>query len=104
MDRIYHSVVEKPHLYDISYFSYNQAEDPTESIIELHLKLNDELVKLKFVGPRELEIEKGFPYATRGMFIEDVSSHQLDGINVFVGDFESNHGAIQFWAYSVEKL
>ena len=74
------------------------------SYIDLHLKKDDELTKLRFWGPQELEIEKGFPWATGGMFIEDVSSQGLESLNIYVGDFEASNGSVTFWAKSVEKL
>jgi len=91
-------------LYDISYFAYKfDDEDNSKSYIDLHLKKDEELVKLRFWGPRDLEIEKGFPNATGGMFIEDVSKHGLESINIFVGDFEASNGSITFWAKRVER-
>ncbi|WP_444923330.1 hypothetical protein ACJJH9_15695 [Microbulbifer sp. DLAB2-AF] len=105
MDRIYHNIIESPHLYDIVYFSYKvDASNIRDSYIDLHLERDGDLVKLRFKSPQGLEIEKGFPYATGGMFIEDVSSHQLDGISVYVGDFEANNGSITFWAHSVVRI
>jgi hypothetical protein len=105
MDRIYHKIIEAPHLYDIVYFAYGfDQDDNAKSYIDLHLKKDGEVCKLKFLGPRDLEVEKGFPYATGGMFIEDVSSHGLESINIYVGDFESSNGAITFWAKSVDKI
>lgn len=38
------------------------------------------------------------------MFIEDVSSHGMESIGVYVGDFESSNGSITFLAQCVEKL
>lgn len=105
MDRIYHPVIDSPHLYDIDYFSYNFVDsDISESYIDLHLKKDGELIKLRFWGPRDLEIEKGFPWATGGMFIEDISSHGLESLNIYVGDFEASNGSVTFWARSVEKI
>jgi hypothetical protein len=104
MERTYHNIVDSPHLYDIAYFAYKfDDEDNSKSYIDLHLKKDGELVKLRFWGPRDLEIEKGFPYATGGMFIEDVSKNELEAINIYVGDFEASNGSITFWANSVEK-
>ncbi len=105
MDRIYHSILEFPHRYDIDYFAYRSgAHDASESWIDLHLRRGDEVVELRFWGPRDLEIESGFPDATRGMFFEDVSSHSLESLNVYVGDCEASHGSVTFWARSVERL
>ena len=105
MERINHPIIESPHLCDIVFFSYTFVEsDNLISYIDLHLKKDDELTKLRFWGPQDLEIEKGFPWATGGMFIEDVSSHGLESLNIYVGDFETSNGSVTFWAKSVEKL
>ncbi len=104
MERTYHTIIESPHLYDIQYFAYSfDDEDNSRSYIDLHLKKGNEVCKLRFWGPRDLEIEKGFPCATGGMYIEDVSKHGLESLNVYVGDFEVSNGSITFWAKSVEK-
>lgn len=105
MDRIYHPIIDSPHLYDIDYFSYKFIEsDNSESYIDLHLKKGAELTKLRFWGPQDLEIEKGFPWATGGMFIEDIAAHGLESLNIYVGDFEASNGSITFWSRSVENL
>jgi len=105
MDRVYHKVLKAPHTYEIVYFSYDvNTEDDKCSTIDLHLEKDGVIKKLRFTGPQELEIEKGFPYATRGMFFEDVSSHGLDGLKVYVGDFEATLGSITFWARNVEEV
>lgn len=56
------------------------------------------------MSPRDLEIEKGFPYTTGGMFIEDASSHQLDGINIYDGDFVASNGSVTFWVNVVHEI
>lgn len=105
MKLIHHPIVELPHLYDIDFFSYKFVEsDHSKSHIDLHLRKDDELIKLRFWGPQNLEIEKGFPWATGGMFFEDVSSHGLESLNIYVGDFEASNGSVTFWAKNVEKL
>ncbi|MAX55770.1 MAG: hypothetical protein CL537_09725 [Alcanivoracaceae bacterium] len=105
MDRIYHPIIDSPHLFDIEYFSYKFVEsNNSDSYVDLHLKKDGKTTKLRFWGPQDLEIEKGFPWATGGMFIEDITSHGLEALNIYVGDFESNGGSITFWAKSVEKV
>lgn len=104
MDRIYHQIIDKPHEYDVEFFSFSRDKYLEDSIVELHLEKNGNTIKLKFTGVRDLSIEKGFPSPTRGMFIEDVSSHQMEGVNIYLGDAEVNGGAITFWARKVEKI
>ena len=50
-----------------------------------------------------MQIEKGFPYATGGLYIEDVSKHGLESLNVYVGDFEAANGSIKKKKKTVEK-
>ncbi|GEM77642.1 hypothetical protein [Vibrio sagamiensis] len=103
MDRIDHKVLNAPFTYEIVYFSYDvNVYEHRDSTIELHLERDGLVKKLRFTGPQELKIEEGFPQATGGMFFEDVSSHGLDGLTVYVGDFEATTGSITFWARSVE--
>ena len=105
MNRIYHPIVEYPHFYDIDFFSYKFVKmDNSKSYIDLHLKKNTEVIKLRFWGPQNLEIEKGFPWATGGMFIENISSHGLESLGIYVGDFEASGGSVTFWAKSVEEI
>lgn len=61
MDKIYSTVVESPHLYDIEYFAYSfDDEDNSKSYIDLHLKKGGEECKLRFWGAGDLQIEKAF--------------------------------------------
>ncbi|MGD9230463.1 MAG: hypothetical protein PVJ20_06595 [Desulfobacterales bacterium] len=100
-----HPIIESPHLYDIIDFHYHHdGEDYKESYIDLVLKKDDLLRRLRFLEPKDLKIEKGFPCPTRGLCILDVSHHQLERINVHVSDFEASHGSVTFWAYKVIDL
>ncbi len=100
-----HPIIDGPHNYDILGFYYKvDLNDPQESYIDLTLKKDSTVRRLRFYGPRDLEIEKGFPWATGGMEILDVSKRQLENINVWVNDFEASNGAVTFWAKSVFDL
>ncbi len=77
--------------------------DNSKSYIDLHLKKEGEIIQLRFWGPQDLEIEKGFPQATGGLFIEDVRSRALESLGVYVGDFEGSQGSVTFWAARVER-
>ncbi len=104
MERLYHPIVVSPHLYEIAFFSYTFVDtDNAKSYIDLHLKKEGEIIQLRFWGPQDLEVEKGFPQATGGLFIEDVRSHGLESLGVYVGDFEGSRGSVTFWAERVEK-
>ncbi len=83
---------------------YEVVGDGEGPYLDLHLGKESQVRRLRFYGPRDLEIEKGFPEPTIGMEILDVRSHQLGDINIRVGDFEASHGSITFWAKEVVDL
>lgn len=103
-ERKLHSILKKPHEYDVGDFHYHvDIEDPRESFIDMTLKRNTEAVTLRFWGPRNLKIEEGFPKPTRGMVFYDLSADGLADIGVQVSDFEASWGSVTFFARSVEK-
>ena len=105
MDRIYHPIIESPHLYDIDFFSYKfNEEDNSKSYIDLHLKKGDELIQLRFWGLKTWKLKKGFLGLLVAMFIEDIRSHGLESLGIYVGDFEASNGSVTFWAKSVERF
>jgi len=100
-----HSIIDAPHTYNIVGFNYQvNLYDYLESYIDLTLEKETTIRRLRFYGPRDLEIEKGFPSPTGGMEIIDVSSRQLCDTNVWVNDCEASYGAITFWAKNVVDL
>ena len=100
-----HPIVDCPWEFDIDLFSYHiNPVDAHHSYIDLTLRRERTVRRLRFLGPRHLQIEKGFPTPTRGLCILDVRSRQLEGIGVRVADFESSLGAITFWAREVIDL
>lgn len=100
-----HPIIDAPHKYDIIGFNYQvNLYDHLQSYIDLTLEKETTIRRLRFYGPHDLEIEKGFPSPTGGMEILDVSDRQLCDTNVWVNDFEASHGAITFWAKNVIDL
>jgi hypothetical protein len=57
--------------------------------------------RLRFWSPQQLQVEEGFPRPTRGMAILDVRARRLDGLAVWVTDFEASSRKISFWARDV---
>jgi len=105
MRRKNHKILAKPWEYRIIKFNYCcESEDWTEHTVEIWLKKRDELHKLRFIGPSQLQIEEGFPISTAGMEIIDVSEEQMENISIFVSDFEASHGKITFYAKDVEEI
>jgi hypothetical protein len=100
-----HPIIKSPWTYEIASFCYqNNLDDWRESYIDLILKKGTTIRRLRFLGPQDLEIGKGFPNPTHGMCILDVSARQLDGLKVHVDDFENNSGTVTFWAKDVIDL
>ena len=100
-----HPVIDGPHRYDIVAFAYHvDAIDPLQSSIDMTLQRGLDIVRLRFLGPRQLAIEPGFPVATRGMVFYDRSDDGLKDIGVEVADFEGSHGSITFFAAAVIRL
>jgi hypothetical protein len=99
-----HPILERPWEYEIIGFSYIRPEDWSEPYIDLTLKKGEFVCRLRFFSPREIEIEKGFPIPTHGMYFSDVRARGLEGLGVRVSDFEDSQGSVTFWARDVIKL
>ncbi len=100
-----HKIIEKPWDYNISSFLYNcSSENLLEHYIELVLTKDDISRKLRFIAPKQLKIEEGFPSPTHGMEILDIRERGMEDVNVYVGDFEASHGAITFYAKEVIEI
>jgi hypothetical protein len=101
-----HPIIERPWEYQILLFCYHHdPDDWRNSYIDLSLGRGTTVRRLRFLGPQELQIERGcFPQPTGGMCILDVRHRQLEGIGVRVADFEASLGAVTFWAREVTDL
>ena len=104
MEDIIHSIITRPHEYEVTYFGYQtNKEDYRNSYIDIHFKKGNEVRKLRFLQPTELEVEKGFNGNVCGMEILDIRERQLDGIGVKVRNFEQDAG-VTFLAREVKEL
>ncbi len=100
-----HSIIERAWDYEVLSLGFYQSPgEEFEPFIDLTLSNGDVLRHLRFYGPRELEIEKGFPAKTGGFCIYDVSAKGLEGLGVRVDDFEASRGAVRFWAREVIEI
>lgn len=99
-----HPIIERLWEYRIERFCYENCQDYDQSFIDLTLRKGACVKRLRFLSPRDLKIEEGFPGQTGGMEILDVRHRQLEGIGVRVGDFEAMMGAVTFWAAEVIDL
>jgi hypothetical protein len=100
-----HPIICRPWEYHILDFHYHyDPEDWKQSYIDLTLRKGSTVRRLRFLGPRSLKVEEGFPAPTGGMEILDVRHRQMEGVGVHVHDFEASPGAITFWAADVLDL
>ncbi len=99
-----HPIIECPWNYEIVGLSYHRDPDSwADSYIDLTLQRGPFRRRLRFLGPENLEITKGFP-SSSGLCILDVSKRQLDGLGVRVANFEGSGGCPTFWARAVVDL
>ncbi|QDU30818.1 hypothetical protein ETAA8_59670 [Anatilimnocola aggregata] len=100
-----HPNIDQPHQFQIVRFDYRfDPDDWRNSFIDLVLRRGPVTRRLRFHRPQNLKIEEGFPLATGGLQLLDISHRQLDGLTVEVADFEATPGAITFYAANVIDL
>ncbi|MFN3651366.1 MAG: hypothetical protein ACK47B_17460 [Armatimonadota bacterium] len=99
-----HPIIERPWEYRVIGLDYQIPLDESPPYLDLTLAKGDSLRRLRFLWPRDLHIERGFPARTGGMQIVDVSARGLEGIRVWVRDIEASPGAVEFWAAEVIDL
>jgi hypothetical protein len=100
-----HPIIDRPFEYEIVELCYHHdPDDGRNTYLDLTLRRGTTIRRLRFLQPRDLEIEKGFPRPTGGLCILDVRHRQWDGINVRVADFEASWGKLAFWARDVFDL
>jgi len=100
-----HPILEAPFTWDLLEFKYHcDPNDWRESYIDLVFIKGECVRRLRFFGPRELEITCGLPNSC-GLCILDVTGRQLEGIRVRVVCIEgSSRGVPRFWASRVVDL
>lgn len=100
-----HPIINRPHEFDITRFDYQiDPRDFRNSFIDLTLQRGDEVRRLRFLRPRTLQIEDGFPMRTGGVIILDISDRQWEDLKVEVADFEASYGSVTFYAADVVDL
>lgn len=96
-----HPIVDRPWQHAIAALHYHVGLDGGEPYLDLDLERDGVVRRLRFWSPQRLQIDDGFPRPTHGMVILDVRRRQLEGLNVWVTDFEASSGKISFWAREV---
>jgi len=99
-----HQIIKAPWTYEIVGLEYRRDLNlDFEPYIDLTLEREGIIRKLRFLGPNGLEIRGGFPFSA-GLSIVDISTRQMDGINVQVCNFENCDGCPEFFARDVIDL
>ena len=99
-----HPIIDRPFEYQVIGLAFFRTLDGSEeSYIDLTLRRDTYIRRLRFLSPQSLSIEEGFP-DWGGMVILDVRHRGLDRLGVRVDDFEASPGAIRFWARTVIDL
>ncbi len=100
-----HEVLQRPWEYEIVWFSYSHdVTNRDNSFIDMTLRKEDEVRRLRFFRPQGLRIQEGFPNRTGGFFIGDLRGRQWEDLGVEVGDCEDCGGGVYFFAKSVVEL
>lgn len=103
MDKI-HPIISHPHTYTIIHLSWKM--DPLvleNTYLDMHLKKDHDIKKLRFSNPVEVKIDQGFNGQISGFEILDISNRQCDRINIEVRNFEQDPG-ITFMAKDVIEI
>ena len=95
-----HPILPDPFLWELVEFTYCREADGRESYIDLVLARDEVERRLRFFAPREVELTRGVPNIW-GLYIQDVSRRQMEGVGVRVGTFEEGWCVPSFWAASV---
>lgn len=99
-----HPIIDAPWEYEIVGFIFERSLfDEFESYIDLKIQREGVVRNLRFLSPQNLTIDSGFP-SSEGLSILDVSSRQMQGINIWVYNYENSGGCPQFWARDVIDL
>jgi hypothetical protein len=100
-----HPIIDKPWEYRIVYLQYDCSSDNyLEHFFEMWLEKDSTIRKLKFIAPRQIKIEDGFPSPTYGMEILDISNRGLENVNVWVTNFEASSGAVTLYAKDLIEI
>ena len=100
-----HVIIDKPWEYEIIDLHFHRdTEEWAASYLDLTLQKEEIIRRLRFVGPRDIHIESGFPFNNGGMEILDVRHRQMEGIGVRVGNYEASEGTVTLWASEVLDL
>lgn len=97
----HHPIIDRPWECLIAGLHYHAGLDGDEPYLDLDLERDGLVRRLRFWSVQQLRIDDGFPHPPHGIEIFDVSRRGLDGLSVWVTDFEAVSGHLSFWAREV---
>ena len=99
-----HTILPDAWRYEITGLHLELAPgDGAEPFLDLTVRLGDDVRRLRFYSPQDVEIERGGP-VSGGLTILDVRGRQLDRLGVRVDDYEASPGSLRFWARDVKDV
>ena len=99
-----HPILPDPFRWGLMEFTYRcDPDDWRVSSIDILFVRGAQRRRLRFFGPRDLELSRGLPNS-QGMCILDVSGRQLEGLGVRVANFDQSYGSPSFWAARVVEV
>ncbi len=99
-----HPILPDPFRWVLVEFTYrHDPADWQRSYIDLVLERDGVQRRLRFFAPRDVELTRGVLNSS-GLYIQDVSGRQMEGVTVRVGSFEPDWCVPSFWAASVAEV
>ena len=90
-----HPILERSWEYEMFSLHYWRPIAESEPFIDVTLKDGNGFRNLRFLNPKDIEIEKGFPSQTH-LCIFDVSKRGIEGLNVRVDNLTGDAGQCAF--------
>ena len=99
-----HPILPEPFRWRLVEFTYRRdPDDWQQSCIDLVLTRDRVERRLRFIAPRDVELTRG-ALNSSGLYIQDVSRRQMEGVGVRVGSFENTWCVPSFWAARVVEV
>jgi hypothetical protein len=99
-----HVVLMAPWTYEVTSYSWRRGLDTQlNDALEMTLVKSGEVVRLRFDGVAEFEVETGFPSRGSAFQILDASSRGMEVASVRVTGIGQDP-TIRFWARSVRRV
>jgi hypothetical protein len=102
-DEPMHPILPRPWTYDLERIDWWPSPLTAKTFVDLTFRKGDEVRRLRFLSPSNVQVDAGFCGQCSGLAIHDIRSRGWDRITVEVRNFEQDPG-ITFLAASVVDL